>query len=435
MPLKLFKGQANAKDAHEFQPILAEIESDPGSPLGALTFWLVMAVFGFFLLWSTLGQVDVVVSARGKVIPKGEVKLIQPLNGGVISQLLVKEGDFVKKGQTLVVIDPSTTAPQLQSAQDSLNHVQAEEARLKAASGNQNYQARDATQAALYQASLAALQKQLDAKAQTLSGIEQQLQGKQVEVRQVSETLALQQAKLTRLEEVKDIVARDEYEKAQNEVQSNQHRLKALDHELAQLRFQHGQTQEEMAYLRQNFKSTTLNELSEKEKQITQLKASIQESSFKNARQNLVAPVDGYVHELFMHTLGGVVTPAQKVLSIVPVKTPLRVQATVANKDIGFVKVGMPVALKIDTFDFQKYGTVPGKVLQVSRDAKEDQKLGPVYTLEIQPLKDQLTVDGKKQPLTSGLSTTAEVKVGQRRIMEFFIYPLIKHLDEGMSVR
>lgn len=435
MPLRLLKKEAKATDAHEFQPILAEIENDPGSPLGALTFWLVMAVFGFFVLWSILGQVDVVVSARGKVIPQGEVKLIQPLNGGVISQLLVKEGDFVKKGQTLVIIDPSTTAPQLQSAQASLNHVQAEEARLKAASNQAGFQASDETQNQLYAASLAALEKQLEAKARTLSGIEEQLQAKQVESRQVAESLRLAKAKKARLDDVSDIIAKDEYEKSQNEVLTGEHRLKALSHEVEQLHFQQGQTREEMAYLRQSFKTTTLNELSEKEKQITQLKANIQESAFKNARQNLVAPVDGYVHELFMHTLGGVVTPAQKVLSLVPVKTPLRVQATVANKDVGFVKVGMPVALKVDAYDFQKYGTIPGRVLQVSRDAREDQKLGPVYTLEIEPLKTALKVEGKEQALTSGLSMTAEVKVGQRRIIEFFIYPLIKHLDEGMSVR
>jgi hemolysin D len=439
MPLKVLKptNKPNDRlnDAHEFQPILAEIESDPGNPLGALTFWLVMAVFAFFLLWSIFGQVDVVVSARGKVLPQGEVKLLQPLNGGVVSQLLVKEGDYVKKGQTLVVIDPSTTAPQLQSAQESLIHVQSEEARLKAASGGRSYQASDETQAALYTASLAALEKQLDAKAQTLSGIDQQLQAKQVEVGQVQESLNLNRAKQARLENVKDIIAKDEYERVQNEVQTGEHRLSALAHELEQLRFQQGQTREEMAYLRQNFKSTTLNELSEKEKQITQLKANIQESSFKNARQNLVSPVDGYVHELFLHTLGGVVTPAQKVLSIVPVNTPLTVQATVANKDIGFVKAGMPVAIKVDTYDFQKYGIIPGKVLQVSKDARDDQKLGPVYTLQVTPLKTALTVDGKAQRLSSGLSVTAEVKVGQRRIIEFFIYPLIKHLDEGMSVR
>jgi hemolysin D len=190
-----------------------------------------------------------------------------------------------------------------------------------------------------------------------------------------------------------------------------------------------------MGYLRENFKSSTLADLSEKEKQITQLKASIQEAAFKNARQTLVSPVDGYVHELMVHTIGGVVTPAQKVLSVVPVNMPLLVQTTVLNKDIGFVKIGMPVALKIDTFDFQKYGTLKGKVQQIDRDSQDDPKLGPVYTVYVTPVQHTLLIDGHWQPLTTGLSLTAEIKTGQRHIIEFFIYPLIKHLNEGMSVR
>jgi hemolysin D len=117
------------------------------------------------------------------------------------------------------------------------------------------------------------------------------------------------------------------------------------------------------------------------------------------------------------------------------VNTPLSIQATVLNKDIGFVKVGMPVAIKVDTFDFQKYGTLKGKVMQVDKDSKDDPKQGPVYTVYVEPLQQSLLVDGRWQKLSTGLTLTAEIRTGQRRIIEFFIYPLIKHLDEGMSVR
>lgn len=101
-----------------------------------------------------------------------------------------------------------------------------------------------------------------------------------------------------------------------------------------------------MAYLEQNFTSSTLSELSEKQKQSTQLRANLTEAAFRNVRQKLVAPVDGYIHELFIHTVGGIVTPAEKVLSIVPADTPLFIQATVLNKDIGFVKKACPCPLK-----------------------------------------------------------------------------------------
>ena len=436
MSLKMRKPK---DDSHQFQPLLAEIEEDPGSPLGPVTFWIVVAVFSFFVGWALLGQVDVVVSARGKVVPLGQVKLIQPLTGGVVGQILVKEGDFVRKGQALVEIDPSTTAPQLESSQKTLAHVELEQARLQAATGQGQFSQGagndSGTQARLYAASVASLQKQLRAKEKAFAALGQQIQAKQVEAHQAQETLVINQAKEARLKAVVDIIARDDYEKVQTEILTQQNKLKSLSHELEQLRFQQQQTQDEMAYLQENFESTSLNELSDKEKQITQLKANIQETAFKNTRQTLVAPVDGYVNELFVHTVGGVVTSAQKILSIVPAKAPLRVQALVLNKDIGFIKVGMPVAIKVDTYDFQKYGTLKGQVTQIDKDSKDDPKQGPVYTVQVLPQQQDLMVDGHWRHLSTGLSVTAEVKTGKRRIIEFFIYPLIKHLDEGMSVR
>lgn len=431
MPLSLLKKE----DSHEFKPLLAEIEEDPGSPLGPITFWVIVAVFLFFLAWAIWGQVDIVVSARGKVIPSGQVKLVQPLNGGVVNRILVKEGDLVHKGQPLVEIDPSTTAPELEFNQKTLSHVQMELQRLQAETGNGSFHSSRSTQGRLYQASVASLEKQLSAKDKQLENLNAQIQAKHVEVKNTREMLNLNIDKEKRLQVVKDIIAKDDYDKVQNDIQSGQNKLKTLEHELAQLDFQKQQTVEEMGYLEQNFNSTTLNDLSEKEKQINQLKASIEEASFKNSRQTLLAPVDGYVNELFIHTMGGVVTPAQKILSIVPVNMPLVIQATAMNQDIGFIKKDMPVSIKVDTYEFQKYGTLKGIVSRVDKDSKDDQKLGPVYTVIITPLQKDLLVDGHWQSLSSGLSVTAEVKTGKRHIIEFFIYPLIKHLNEGMSVR
>jgi hemolysin D len=426
----------NNRDAHEFQPLLVEIEDDPGSPLGQLTFWLVIGVFAFFILWAIFGQVDIVVSARGKVIPTGEVKLIQPLSGGVVTSILVKPGDFVKKGETLVVIDPATTAPTLLANQKTLAHVQLEQARLEASANNRNFASpSDGTQMQLYRASMQALQKQISAKQKQLSNLDAQISAKQVEVRQNEESLSTHLEKEKRIQEVTDIITKDEVEKARVDVITDQNKLKGLVFELNELAFQKQQTVEEIAYLNENFKSTTLNDLSDKEKQVHQLTANIEEATFKNTQQTLKAPVSGYVHELFIHTLGGVVTPAQKILSIVPLNAPLKIRATLANKDVGFVQAGMPVALKIDTFDFQKYGTLKGKVTQVSRDSKDDPKQGPVYTMEVEPLQKEIKVNDEWKSISTGLSLSAEVKTGKRRIIEFFIYPLIKHLNEGMSVR
>ena len=125
-------------DSHEFKPVLSEIEDSPVSPLGRFTFWIIVAIMIVTVLWLTIGKVDIVVSARGLIIPDGEAKIIQPLDTGVISKILVKEGDFVKEGQPLMEIDPATTEPELESVQKNLEDTLLEIKRLNAtADGNE----------------------------------------------------------------------------------------------------------------------------------------------------------------------------------------------------------------------------------------------------------------------------------------------------------
>ncbi|MGD9971373.1 MAG: HlyD family efflux transporter periplasmic adaptor subunit, partial [Sulfuricurvum sp.] len=169
-------------------------------------------------------------------------------------------------------------------------------------------------------------------------------------------------------------------------------------------------------------------ELTQKSKEATSLRTEVQTTLFRNAKQQIIAPVDGYIGKLL-------VTPAEKLLTLIPKNVPLVIKATVLNQDIGFVTKEMEAAIKIDTFDFQKYGLLHGEVKHIADDAIDDEKLGPVYEIAIEPKETILRVEGKELTINPGMSVTAELKVGKRRVIEFFIYPMIKYLDEGLSVR
>jgi hemolysin D len=145
--------------------------------------------------------------------------------------------------------------------------------------------------------------------------------------------------------------------------------------------------------------------------------------------------VNGTVHGLATYTIGGIVKPAQDVVSIVPDGTPLIVEAMVQNKDIGFVKVGQETEVKLDTFSFQKYGTIRGKVIHLSPDAVEDEKLGPVYKMRSSIERAIMRVDGKDVPVAPGMTASVEVKTGDRRIIEFFLSPIIKYARESLTLR
>ena len=200
-----------------------------------------------------------------------------------------------------------------------------------------------------------------------------------------------------RLEDVRDIIPQSRYDEVSKEVSELSHNIGALNASLSEIRNKRLQL--------------------EKQKQI------------------LKSPIDGYVNTIFVHTIGGVVTPAEKIMTIVPKNASMQIKAKVLNQDVGFIEPNMPVSIKVDTYNFQKYGILNGVVTVVSPNSVKDEHLGDIYEVYIEPKNTTLMVEGKEQTIKYGMSTTNEIKIGKRRIIEFFIYPLIKYMDESIKVR
>lgn len=436
-------GFFHIKDKHEFKPLLVEIEDRPLNPLGRALLWVVIAFMFFGSLWLFLAKIDIVVSARGKIIPHGEIKILQPIETGVISKILVKEGQFVHKNDVLVEIDPSVTQTNLESQQKNLELLEIEIERLLALINDKEFNTvkicRDKevlqTQKLIYNATKQGfVQQQLLLKKQILQ-VEEQIASAFIDKSRLMQHSQNIKEREKNLIKVIDIIARSEYDAVQKEVIEYEEQIRMKEHDIVQLTEKLNELVEKKLLATQEYQNKLLEELTQKRKETTLLKVEIESIEFKKAKQFIASPVDGYVGKLMIHTIGGVVTPAEKLISIVPKDIPLVIKATVLNQDIGFIKKDMEAALKIDTFDFQKYGLVPATVEHIADDAIEDEKLGAVYEVYLTPHKENLVVNGEIIALASGMSVTAELKVGKRRVIEFFIYPLIKYLDEGMSVR
>lgn len=331
-------------DAHEFKPILSEIEDAPVNPLGNTIFWLIITFIVVSCLWLYFGKVDVVVTARGIIIPTGEEKVVQSLDKGVITTITVKEGEYVTAGQVVAIVNPAEHEPGLE-----LNNIREEEAKVK--------------------------EQLADAKTKY--------------------SIAL--SSKNRLENVKDIIPQSRYDEAVKEVTDLYHSISAL--------------------------SASLSEIKNKKIQL------------EKQKQILKSPIDGYVNKILIHTIGGVVTPAEKIMTIVPKDASMQIKAKVLNQDVGFIATNMPVSIKVDTYNFQKYGILDGVVTIVSPNSIKDEQLGEIYEVYIEPHNTTLMVEGKEQSIKYGMTTTNEIKIGKRRIIEFFIYPLIKYLDESIKVR
>jgi len=435
-----FLDNTKIKDTHEFEPLLVEIQDRPLNPLGRSILWIVIGIIVFGLLWLFLAKIDVVVSARGKVVPSGEIKILQPIETGVISKILVKEGDKVQKGQTLMQIDPSVTEMSLESKQKDIQVLKQEVKRLQALVHKKEFIKNEADFIAQEQYNLYLHQKNTlaqnlikfdmqkeQAKAQHQSAISDEYR--------ISGLLETEKAHLQRMEKVLDIIARDKYDEVKKGVHNLKEQLVMAQNKKQEAQKHLREIEQEEKVFKDKIFSDWFEQLVQKQKDLRALESQVNAISFQNRQQQIKSPVDGYVGKLLVHTEGGVVTPAEKLISIIPKDVPLIIKATVLNQDIGFVAKDMESIIKIDTFNFQKYGYLLGKVATISNDAIEDEKLGPVYEIKITPTQKSLLVEGKQKSLEPGMSVTAEIKVGKRRIIEFFIYPLIKYMDEGMSVR
>lgn len=434
-------------DSYEFKPLLSEIEESPLSPLGHFTFLTIIALITVSILWLTLAKIDIVISARGVVIPDGEIKIIQSFEGGVVDKILIKEGDFVKKGQILIEINSKTTDAKLKSINKNLAQSRLEAKRLSAIGMNSTFDNRNIdkenenlneeikTQQKLYSENLNLLNSEIKAKQEEIKQIQNQINSTMAQKRDYEFQLKIAKDKLQRLKDVIDIIAYNSYQEQEEKLNSITESINRINSEILRLKTQQMQIKSQISQIKADFKTKNLDLLANTQKQIKELEANKEQIEFSNINQKITAPVDGYIDKLLVHTQGAIITPAQELIALTPFEKPLLIKAKVLNKDIGFVKIGMPVSIKIDAFDFQKYGILQGRVKTISQNSINDEQLGLVYEIYITLEDDTLIVEGKKQKISTGMTLSAEIEINKRRIIEFFIYPIIKYLDEGMSVR
>lgn len=384
---------------------------------------------------------DVVVSAQGKVIPSGEIKILKPLESGVVSKIFVKESDKVKKGDILIQIDPTVTDASLSSKQDDLAVINSDIALLEALINESNLSKDElnklnSSQISLYNSQQQILASTYESNKAKLNSAKLDIKANESEVNRLSLLLGKEEEAEARLQKVLDLIAKKEYEEVSKNIINLKeqkdialYRLKESNKKLEEII---EENQKAIKTIKSSWIETSLN----KEKR--ELGAQINAILFSNKIQQIKSPVEGFVGKLLIHTKGGVVSPNDNLISIVPSDAPLIIKANVLNKDIGFLKLGQEVAVKIDTFSFQKYGLLYGNIIEISKDAIEYEKLGLIYEIKIKPKNLDILdirVDGEIKQLEIGMSVMAEVKTGKRRVIELFIYSIIKYMDEELSVR
>jgi membrane fusion protein, hemolysin D len=451
----------NNNDELEFLPAALEIQQTPPLPMARYIVWAILTFFTIGVIWSWVGHVDIVSVAMGKIVPSSRVKIIQPLETGVVRAIYVKEGDDVNAGDVLVELDPTLTdADQIQT-KDQQTALKLDRARIhkilevignRGEGGVDNHKGlsnpysldpntytpeqikrmkqRVQTQLNEYYANGEALKDEKRQRQAERGAISERIQ-------QLDSTIPLITERAKSLEDLlKDnMVPRVQWLELEQErieqvqernVQRNNSRM--VDSAIANIT-------QRLAAQKAEFEKTLLTELADAENRITAFDQEMVKADKRVTLQNLRSPVTGTVHQLAIHTIGGVVTPAQELMHIIPHDDPVEVEAWLPNKDIGFVQEGQKAAIKVETFPFTKYGLVDAEILNVSNDATPDENLGLVYAMRVKMFQTTMKVKEKIINLSPGMAVTVEVNLGKRRLIEFLLSPLLRYKDESVRER
>jgi hemolysin D len=452
-----------------FLPAALEIVETPPSPIGRTIGATIILLFCAALVWAWWGTIDIVASATGKIVPSGRTKVIQPFETGVVRSIRVQDGQAVKAGDVLIELDPTVNAAERDHLRNDLLAEQLNIARLRAALAAGDDPVADfmppadadpaliGTQRQLllnqvteHRAKIAALARQQAQKeaeqattAATIHKLETMIPVIQPRV-DIRKTLMDKElgSKITYFETLQLLVEQQEELSVQK---SHLHEAEAA---MAAIRETRGQAEAE-------YRHTLSDELAKAEQKANGLTQDVIKAEQKTRLQLLTAPVDGMVQQLAIHTVGGVVTPAQSLLVIVPSDSRLEIEATVSNRDIGFVHAGQEAEIKIDTFNFTRYGLLHGQVLSVSQDAiiherqndrprelgtQNDSSSEPKgqelnYSAHISLDRTKMRIDDRMVNLSPGMAVTVEIKTGSRMILSYLLSPLLRYRQETLRER
>jgi hemolysin D len=465
-----FPASPKPRDREElaFLPAALEIVETPPSPIGRAIGATLIGLFLLALVWASLGHVDIVATATGKVIPTGHSKVIQPFETGVVSAILVTNGQNVNAGDVLVELDSTINESEIHHLKADLQSAQLDAARLRAALADTDDplsafnppEGADPVSVAMQRQFLLAQVTEHRAK---IAALDAQRTQKEAELATISATVDKLEAIIPTIEErvnirkmLNEYSSRLQYYEVLQQLTESQHERLVQASHLKEARAAVAAIIETRGQTKAEFRRTLFGELAEAERKAAGLAADLSKAEQRTKLQQLSAPVSGIVQQLAVHTVGGVVTPAESLMVIVPSDSQLEIEAMVSNHDVGFVHAGDQVEIKVDTFDFTRYGLLHGRVLNISSDSivretpsdkSTDKPAGSptassepkgqelTYAARISVDRNQMQVEDKMVNLSPGMAVTAEIKTGSRRIIGYLLSPLMKYKQESLRER
>ena len=439
----IFKRQQNE---HEFLPAALEIQQTPPSPIGRLITWIIMLFFIVAVIWALIGKVDIVVTAPGRLITSGHAKIIQPLDSGIIQNIYVTEGQFVNKDDILIELKPDSVMADERRLENELNTLSQDIQRSETTLAWIKQKKPDLSQLPtdlniIQQQLLSSQWHQHRSQISTLKHEQEKYRSEQASIdQQVKKYESLlpiltKRAEKTKMLSQKQLIQEDQYLEIEQQRLTIYHDHKTSQQRSHELHAAVAEVDSQIEQVKKAFTSEILTQLQHAKRQHRSLTQEKIKATASRQARTLRAPVSGVVQQLMIHTQGGVVTSAQQLMVIVPSNNQLEVEAMVANKDIGFVKESQRVEIKVDAFPFTKYGVIDGTLNNLSNDAIADEQMGLVYLAHVSLDDVTIQIENKSVNLSPGMAVAVEIKTGKRRLIEYFLSPLLRYKQESIRER
>ena len=409
--------------------------------------WLIMAVLAAFVGWAYIAQFEEVAIAQGEVVPQGQVKVIQHLEGGIIERLYVVEGDEVKANDPLVQLDLTVSGANREELSVRLDSLMLTRARLSAEARGvkpefpQDVQSRSPEVAVGEGQAYAARQAEL---ASGLQVLREQVRQRELSV---SEKKARRKTVVRGLELAREelgissdllkdeLTSRIDHLKIQREVEQFDGELKTLGSGIPRLEAALAEARERVTEERLKFHRIAQEEIGKVELAIAQTRETLSKATDQVRRTEIRSPIDGVVKSVRYHTIGGVVRPGEALMEIVPIHDSLVVEAKLNPIDVGYVRVGQAAVVKISTYDFVRYGGLVGEVIHVSADSTTDGSGFTYFRVVARTEKSYLGARPGELPIAPGMQAQIDIHTGSKSVMTYLLKPVLKLKSDAFRER
>ncbi len=406
--------------------------------------WSITAMIVLFILWANFARIEELTRGQGQVVPTKEIQTVQSLEGGLLRELLVGQGDRVTKGQVLMRLSDVMFSSEERGAEAKADSLKLKIARLEAEAAGKDFVPSDEllkkvpdiaqNEQALYRSRQQELKNAISILEDKLRTVKADIDEAQAQINRLSSSRGSlqQELNITRDMVVKKAVSKLEQLRLEREVNDIGGQINAQQERIAGLRADLSATEKQKNDQSDRFRSQALTELSDVKTQNAQLGESLKSIGDRVSRTELRAPVDGVVNNIAVRTIGGVIEPAQKLIEIVPVDSELKIIAKVSPNNIAFLRVGQKVKVKITAYDAQRYGSLEGELVRIGASSVTDREGNVFFEIEVRTDKNHLGTAEAPLPVTPGMVADTEVVTGKRTIMEYVLKPFLKARDRAL---